>query len=225
MLRRFSAGYIYAPHKASAHLGATSQRLGQPAPRTLHSLRVRALPPGLRPSEDPARTLTDLYVNAAYGPGPVPPADRDTALAALAMVKTGRAGSNLGEREALERPRRVAAPQRLGDRLAVRGEHVVGVEPHRLTAVALPQRQGESEPEMAGSGRAGSARASRGDPPDGVATSSATSSAPRRSVIPTGLRNPEAKMRWVPVAASTSVEAPPAGAGSPPQPIPLLFIS
>jgi hypothetical protein len=35
-----------------------------------------------------ARTLTDLYLNAAYGPDPVPPEDRDIALGALAIVRT-----------------------------------------------------------------------------------------------------------------------------------------
>jgi len=69
---------------------ATCGRLGHPRPeRSTPYEFLHALPSGLRSLESPARTLTDLYVNAAYGPGPVPPEDRDTALGALAIIKAG----------------------------------------------------------------------------------------------------------------------------------------
>jgi len=76
---------------ASYHaLLATCGRLGHPRPeRSTPYEFLRALPPGLQTLEGPARTLTDLYVNAAYGPDPVLPEDRDSALGALAIVKTG----------------------------------------------------------------------------------------------------------------------------------------
>lgn len=68
------------------------ERLGHPRPeRSTPYEFLYSLPPPLKTLEEPVRTLTHLYVNAAYGPGPVEVADRDTALGAIARVKKGLA--------------------------------------------------------------------------------------------------------------------------------------
>jgi hypothetical protein len=67
---------------------ATCERLGHPRPERATPYEfLYALPPPLKPLEEPVRTLTHLYVNAAYGPGPVAIEDRDTALGAIAVVR------------------------------------------------------------------------------------------------------------------------------------------